>query len=344
MTQFRQLSPPNSDDEMASCDSDDDSGNFTISIRRLKIYNNALNCIHGEKSQNFDQKFVDRQLSRHLCEIDTRCESHMGSDHGCCVRSGPFSIFKIAPPSAAVTPRNSVTEIIESSSLPDTPTSLLRSSQGQLDEHAFLDSSTNITEEFLGSFWPRMLVENDDNFCLKQPAYVSWLASKVHVSINLIAPQFLSELMHTSVDFDKWLKFLPVCPQEGQALYLLLMALNKCTQEVIQATLDWIKEQKTITYLAYPLLALSLSNSADIALLFHCHDLLTNSELEDLFQYELISTLKINAIQLILQQWNNLMLDQICQCQDTTYTEMQLKFWEMQLQSNEDFYRDICLT
>lgn len=161
--------------------------------------------------------------------------------------------------------------------------------------------------------------------------------------VHALQPDFLEELMVGSVDSSKWLKELPQFSPECQALYLLMLTMVETENKLADFVLDWMMSQRQISYVSFPLIANLLNHSNKIAFLFHCHELLSEATLQDLFQYELTSMLKVNTVRLILQHWSNLMMEQICQCRDTTHAEMQLKFWEMQLQCNEEFYRDICL-
>lgn len=354
MTQFRQISPPNSDDEDSDkkdaahddgeSDEDRDEKNdsskkntFTISVRRLKIYDNALDCVHGQTDKNFDQRFVDQQLGQLLTKLES--SSQVAGDD----RSGPFCVFKVDSfkkrndSKKPVISRTSHETHNELSSLPNTPIS---------ETNSFLAmrlSTAEATSKFLSHHWPNLLLANDTNFCLQQPAYVKWLTTHIGSMGHLLHPDFLEELMNGSVDSSKWLSMIPHFSMECQALYLVLLVMAEREKDMVDFVSRWVLSQTQVSYLSFPLIAHSLKSCNKIAFLFHCHELLADATLQDLFQYELTSMLKINTVRLILQYWSNLMMDQICQCQDTTNSEMQLKFWEMQLQCNEEFYRDICL-
>ncbi|SCU84054.1 LAME_0C08020g1_1 [Lachancea meyersii CBS 8951] len=368
MTQFRELSPPNSEDESAendeinskiydtefqeldrarsssssneSCETDEKPTSFTISVRRLKLYENALDCVHGKTYKEYGQKHVNKQLSELLTTLEEKSRKCGCSD------CGPFHVFKAsAPPTRefpkpaklASTPlhsQKSDSGCSISSSLPNTPLSQSSSTRTSISEG---------TSKFLANHWPLMLQNNHSNFCLQQPAYVDWLTGRVENVIHSINPELLEELMHQKLNASKWLPVVPQFSMECQTMYLLLIVLADISNNYVDYISRWILAQTSIPYLSFPLVTYALSHNTSITFLIHCHELLSEAGLQDLFQYDLTSMLKINTVRLILQHWNNVMMDQICECRDTTHAEMQLKFWELQLQCNEEFYRDICL-
>ncbi|SCU81223.1 LAFA_0C03422g1_1 [Lachancea sp. 'fantastica'] len=370
-THFRELSPPNSDDEGTGRDDDkiydselqnwdnnnnnnnnninndnSDSGedekttSFTISVRRLKLYENALDCVHGKKTKDYSQKFVNQQLSELLTALEE--QSRNGEYSG----SGPFHVFKQESPEQSRSLKQASTSFHSSSSksdnassvsatLPDTPISQASSSARS--------STTDGTTKFLACQWPLLLQSNQSNFCLQQPAYVDWLTARVENVINLADPEFLEEVMQQRLQPSKWLPLIPQFSMEIQTLYLVLIILADDSNQYVDYLSRWIQSQTKVSYLSFPLVAYTLSHNTNITFLIHCHELLSEAGLQDLFQYDLTAMLKINTVRLILQHWSNVMMDQICECTDTTHAEMQLKFWELQLQCNEEFYRDICL-
>ncbi|SCU99411.1 LANO_0F01750g1_1 [Lachancea nothofagi CBS 11611] len=362
MTQFRQLSPPNSDDESVdrnegfivsencqtgTCNdvvgnnenNEDKSTSFTISVRRLKIYDNVLECVHGKENKKYGQKYVNEQLSALLSKLEDDSLSPKKT------HSGPFGVFKSCPcalpssmnakpDSAPLLRRKSDSVYSLPSSLPDTPISQSASAR---------PSTTDVTIEFLACRWPNLLLANGSNFCLQQTAYVKWLTPRIRNMVHSLNPEFLEEVMQNNLQASKWLPIIPQFSMECQALYLLLIVMADTKQDYVDYISRWVQAQTKVSYLAFPLIAYSLNLNTNITFLIHCHELLSEAGLQDLYQYDLTSMLKINTVRLILQHWSNLMMDQICQCKDTTHAEMQLKFWELQLQCNEEFYRDICL-
>ncbi|CEP64799.1 Thi2p LALA0_S13e03268g [Lachancea lanzarotensis] len=362
-TKFRELSPANSDDESTGKDiaqdsdrvddtelqdwdrNDSDGGDekratsFTISVRRLKLYENALDCVHGKKIKDYSQRHVNQQLSELLTALEER------SRNGECCGSGPFHVFKqlTSESSLAIKHVSPSLQAFKSEPtccgpavLPDTPISQSSSSSAR-------PSTADETSTFLVCQWPLLLQSNQSNFCIQQPAYVEWLTSCIESGISSADPEFLEELMQQRLQPSKWLPLIPQFSMEMQTMYLVLMVLEDASNQYVDYLSRWIQSQTKISYLSFPLLAYTLSHNTSITFLIHCHELLSEAGLQDLFQYDLTAMLKINTVRLILQHWSNVMMDQICECKDTTHAEMQLKFWELQLQCNEEFYRDICL-
>ncbi|SCU77910.1 LADA_0A02828g1_1 [Lachancea dasiensis] len=375
MTQFRQMSPPNSGDEddgvirnddglgveVKSTDpaalendggalgayenneerSHDQGSSFTISVRRLKIYQNALDCVHRKNDGHldFDQGFVNDRLSSLLTCLEE------GRESSPICRSGPFGLFTVKlEDSTSMKKHKAVAEPLKrrksesvfswASGLPDTPLSQNSTAR---------PSTTDTADQFLAYHWPNLLLNNNGNFCLQQAGYVKWLTGHVRELVSTLNPGFMEEIMYDKLQASHWLRIIPQFSTECQALYLLLIVMVDKKQDFMHYVSRWVQSQTKATYLSFPLIAHTLNRDTNITNLIHCHELLSEAGLQDLYQYDMTSMLKINTVRLILQHWSNVMMDQICQCKETTHAEMQLKFWELQLQCNEEFYRDICL-
>lgn len=348
MTQFRNLSPPNSDEE-----NEQDQSSFTISVRRLKIYDNALNCIHGKKCKRYDQKYIEAQLEHHLNRLEGKCE--LESE-----KSGPFGYFKVSKPERKnsgpyETPRSSICEQASVStqenlhvSLPDTPESLLKLTG---DDFMELLRGNKIVSRFMAKHWNHLIWTNSGNFCLRQPHYVTWLTSYMNDYLNNLRPEdeslrMICSIVEGTLDLDKCLSALSWMENnDGKTVYLLLLLL--LTQEktkLYNVIVGWIEKLKPEgnLYLAYPLISYALNTLPAVALSQVCYSLLNTMKSSiDLFQEELTLALKIQMTRLLVQHWNDTMIENVCQGQDNSHAVGQVKFWELQLQCNLELYRDI---
>ena len=94
MTHFRQLSPPTSDCEDNAQEVSKDTAlpsdnTFTISVRRLKIYNNAVASVFGSTAnRNYNQKHIDKKLDKLLNMV----EKDISIISPNCSRHGPYSV------------------------------------------------------------------------------------------------------------------------------------------------------------------------------------------------------------------------------------------------------------
>lgn len=77
-----------------SANNDDQS--FTISVRRFQVYNNEVRSVFGSKSNRcFDQKIIDKRLTRLLNSLESTIECNYTSTN-IDYRQGPFSAFHIS--------------------------------------------------------------------------------------------------------------------------------------------------------------------------------------------------------------------------------------------------------
>ncbi|SCU96877.1 LAMI_0F08064g1_1 [Lachancea mirantina] len=370
MTHFRQVSPPNSDNECEAhegAQEDLESPTFTISVRRLKIYDQAIPAVHGCRDKNFDVDHVHRRLDTFLDKIERSSASHSGDIRWSGFSSGPFDVFRsetmrIVSKRRKIGCRNEIDPQLDAcaagppevplagwdekalhSSLPATPSSLEQSELIPTGPSDFPGTTRDLAREFCKYHWQNLLLENGHNFCIRQPDFVGWLTTRAQRYVRSLSDDLLQEIFGRQTKKDRWTVVVEEPSSQFQDFQIMLLFMASASAASSAHVVSWLCKQSQVTYAAFPLIAHALASGCDLSVLFHCHELLTNANIEDIFQYDLGAILKINAERLILQYWNNLMTDQMSGHQDTSLTELQLKYWEVQLQYNEEFYREVCL-
>nr|CAI6406680.1 ADM_HP1_G0004150.mRNA.1.CDS.1 [Saccharomyces cerevisiae] len=104
----------------------------------------------------------------------------------------------------------------------------------------------------------------------------------------------------------------------------------------------WFLQQKLLRFSMYPLVNFIINNTQDLDVLYHCNGLLGNADLfEDPYQDELTSELHVLVTERLVNSWKDTILQQLCSCQDTTLSCSQLRYWQLQLKCNQQFYKDV---
>lgn len=99
-----------------------------------------------------------------------------------------------------------------------------------------------------------------------------------------------------------------------------------------------------VNYSMYPLINFIIRNTESIDILYHCNRLLaTNGILQDTYQDELTYELHVLVSDKLVTKWKDRVFEQLCSCEDTSHSCSQLKYWELRLKCNEQFYNDVYL-
>lgn len=355
---------------------------FTISVRRLKIYDNAVQSVFGDYKL-FDQKIIDKRLHRFLDLLDDDIQRNHKLDY----RRGPFSIINCSSlksysfkskPDEFESYLNSTTEdhnfkiLVDASSdadqhigsnidnneinnIPDREATL------PLCDLNYPDMLTDLTPKSMESVPMDSIVESKiytalwlnckDNMILSREEYAGWFISHMKKTVSWKFAKVIEQIIDnndsrytqnwTSVILKVWDNI------DAQTIALtLLVVLNgfNNSQQFYQTLKKWFLKQEQIRYSMYPLINFIARNSNSCEMLYHCNQLLnSNKRFDDAYQDELTFELHVLVSRNLVEKWKDRVLQQLFTSQDTTDSCSQLKYWELQFASNEQFYKDVYL-
>lgn len=343
LTQYKSLSPPTSDGEekekvkveevgeeggMAQRTEPPDS--FTISVRRLRIYDNAVHSVYGPPGdRHYGQKYVNNVLNGLL----DRLEEDENKDDSCCVdkRRGPFGKF-------------SVNCGLRDIPIPS-PVSRHTSESRDLKKRKLL-----IDELVDNKIYALLWLNTHKNMILSRIEYCTWFLDHMKCTLPCSFGEFLEKIIDDANPFNisHWVQSIrgqwQTNPDWQAIAFTMLTVVHGYTcPELSQELEDWIQKRTFLQYSMYPLLNFIVRNTSRLAVLYHCNQLLSNNQenLQEVYQAKLTHELQVIVTERLVSKWKDRILEQLCACQDTTQSCSQLKFWELQLKHNEQFYRDI---
>lgn len=353
LTQFRALSPPSSDHD----DDDEEDENvedkchmklpaestsvsklnddsFTISIRRLKIYDNAVDSVYGKGSQrNYAQKCVNKTLSAFL---DTLEEDDRKED-SCCIdaRQGPFSKF-------------SFNCLSKSMNLPSP-----NNHHNHLDSESSKNKKLYIENLVESKIYNLLWLNIHGNMILSRVGYCAWFLNYIKRTLPYKFATVLQEIIDDANPFNisSWIKTIKTKwsnnPDWQTIAFTILTVVHGYTcPELVRELETWFLTQSILKYSMFPLINFIVRNSTSLTVLYHCNELLNNNNenSQELHEDEITYELYVFVTEKLVIHWKDKILEQLCACQDTTHSCSQLKFWELQLKYNENFYNDVYST
>ncbi|AJP83379.1 BAK_1a_G0004230.mRNA.1.CDS.1 [Saccharomyces cerevisiae] len=342
MTHFRQLSPPTSDCEdsvhEASKETTPPNDNtFTISVRRLKIYNNAVASVFGSMTnRDYTQKRIDKKLD----ELLNMVENDISVVNLNCSKHGPYSVFRANP--AAVT--SALTDQLPSpghsmSSAEETTTAALSSPP---------EDSTSLIDIIQGKIFGILWFNCYGNMILNRQEYTTWFINKMRNSLTTEFIRFLGKIIDdpdinmASCLFKECIARWSCVDWQSIAITMLVIIHGYTCPNLTKLLRVWFLQQKLLRFSMYPLVNFIINNTQDLDVLYHCNGLLGNADLfEDPYQDELTSELHVLVTERLVNSWKDTILQQLCSCQDTTLSCSQLRYWQLQLKCNQQFYKDV---
>lgn len=361
LTQYRALSPPNSDCESdaasetvaatvkqelgvsldeeslpegrkrkRACAANDDS--FTISIRRLKIYDNAVASVYGgPENRQYDQKHVNKVLT----ELLDKLEPNEGKS-SCCVegRQGPFGKFSVS---------------CEFKGL-NIPSPNNRHQHGLETVKESNRKEAYIENLVQNRIYTLLWLNTHGNMILSRPEYCTWFLAYMKRTLPYAFAQVLEKIIDDSNPFNiaSWIEKIKSKWQNNpdwQAIaFTILTVVHGYTCPELAPELEtWFQTQKSVSYSMFPLVNFIVRNTRELSVLHHCYALLDNNDenVQETYRAELTYELHVLVAGNLVNRWRDRILEQLCSCEDTTVACSQLKFWELQLKYNEKFYRDV---
>ena len=332
-----QLSPPNSDgveDEEQFKKSNNvqvkKSSTFTISVRRLKIYNNAVESVYGSNCNDYGQKKVNSKLNELLGNLDASMENMKKTN-----KSKSFFILKQGPFNAF--------PVIKEDELPDTPHSL-----NDLDVDINLATISNEiltkqeqslvslfdNEECADLTWiERVLWLNcQENMILKREEYSQWFLNYLQTAFSNKFIKMLTKLIDMTESLQYWLDAIINQWQNNSdwqavafTILVVLHGYDSCPQLTTELE-NWFMRLNKVNYSMYPLINFIIRNTESIDILYHCNRLLaTNGILQDTYQDELTYELHVLVSDKLVTKWKDRVFEQLCSCEDTSHSCSQLK-------------------
>lgn len=336
LTQYRSLSPPTSDGEneehvtkAQKADTSSDPDSFTISVRRLRIYDNAVRSVYGPtKDRHYGQKLVNNVLSGLLDRLEDDTESD-----SCCIdkRRGPFGKF-------------SVSCGVKETQIPS-PNNRHTSEERDSKKRKLLIDAL-VENKIYTLLW----LNTHKNMILSRLEYCTWFLNYMKNTLPCAFGEFLEKIIDDANPFNisHWIHSIRSRwhnnPDWQAIAFTILTVVHGYTcPELSQELGAWIQKQSYLQYSMFPLMNFIVRNSTCLSVLHHCNQLLCNNNdsLQEVYQAELTHELQVLVTERLVCRWRDRILEQLCACQDTSESCSQLKFWELQLKYNEQFYRDI---
>ncbi|CAI4055922.1 hypothetical protein SKDZ_02G3460 [Saccharomyces kudriavzevii ZP591] len=346
MTHFRQLSPPTSDCEDSTQASDREAGlpndnTFTISVRRLKIYNNAVASVFGSTAnRNYNQKHIDKKLDQLLSMV----EKDISIVNPNCSKHGPYSVFKANPAATATTSTTTLTDPLPSpghsmSSADENTANILSSPP---------EGGTSLIDIIQGKIFGILWFNCYGNMIMNRQEYTTWFINKTRSSLTTEFVRFLGKIIDdpdinmASCLFNECIARWNCVDWQSIAITMLVIIHGYTCPNLTKLLRMWFLQQKSLKFSMYPLVNFIINNTQDMDVLYHCNELLGDADLfEDPYQDELTSELHVLVTERLVNSWKDRILQQLCSCQDTTLSCSQLRYWQLQLKCNEQFYKDV---
>ncbi|AET38009.1 Thi2p Ecym_2263 [Eremothecium cymbalariae DBVPG len=319
---------------------------FTISVRRLKVYDNAVRVIHGTP-RRFDARYVEEQLERNLKKLDA---GHIG-------QAGPYSAiwferFKGRVDKGRVRSMGSVggkDGSVGGRGAGCTGTSC-DSCGRQVGEQVGKED-----RQLLAAFFPEhwnMLISKFNNTVLQNTEYVKWLSGHVQslAANEMELPrELLRELMSTrNIDIRKWLQRVEMRSTEIRSVCYLLLMLKTDAPELNTKVRNWLVSCGRLPFSAYPLIVGVLTSihsynydDASIEALINCENLVDCVGSTDVLQGQFTCSIKSDICRNMVAFCSGQLLEAYARAApDVAGIEMQLKYWEFQLKQIEQVYND----
>ncbi|CAI4060334.1 hypothetical protein SUVZ_04G4490 [Saccharomyces uvarum] len=346
MTHFRQLSPPTSDSEETTQEPSKNivhpnENTFTISVRRLKIYNNAVASVFGSlANRNYNQKHIDKKLDQLLDMV----ESDMSIANPNCAKHGPYSVFKANPD----TPTTTVTTITLTDPLPSPGHSMSSADEATANILSSPEDTTSLLDIIQGKIFGILWFNCYGNMILNRQEYTTWFINKMRNSLTTEFVRFLGKIIDdpdinmASCLFRECIARWDCVDWQSIAITMLVIIHGYTCPNLTKLLRVWFLQQLSLKFSMYPLINFIINNTQDLDVLYHCNELLGNADLfEDPYQDELTSELHVLVTERLVNNWKDKILQQLCSCQDTTLSCSQLRYWQLQLKCNEQFYKDV---
>lgn len=105
---------------------------------------------------------------------------------------------------------------------------------------------------------------------------------------------------------------------------------------------QWLLKQDSLRYSMYAIINFIINNTESCEIFNHCHYLITTFlESEDPYQDELTFELDSMITDKLIGKWKDRISLQLSLNEDITESTPQLKYWELQSQCNERFYKEV---
>lgn len=288
-----------------------DSESFTVSLRRSKVYNNALPCIHGDE-KNHDSKFVDQQLNYYLKQLKSEYV-HLDS---------PFHVLSFDERAD-----NSYDPMILKLLFP-----------------VFNVEEDDILRVFFSEYWKNLLKNHTGSF-IRDKNYtmliLDFIKDKFH-DFSLLR-FLLLDIKSNSVDMGYWLNEINSIQLGYRGIFYFLLSLFSKSSEFYEKIAWWFLERNSINIIDYSLIEIILHQiptSADF--LVHCITLIDNVTDELPLQIEqLILQLKIRVCTNLVHYWDQKFIDgRTIHC-GSDHSELQVKYWTRKFTCYKQLFNDI---
>lgn len=274
-------------------ESKNESGSFTVSVRRLKIYNNAVESVYGRVGKrNYSQRHVNYVLDRMLnhLEIASPCKE---------AREGPFTFFNVKLDSKKY----------DKSPLASESLSLLPTARTSVYLNHWID--TDLT----ALFW----LQRQDPI-LSSDKFRNWYLDYIRRTVSVEFCQSIQESLTPA--------FLKTYfPQWFSIALTIMIASQGYTIELKLELETWVLEQKALQAFMLPAISMAVVYSQSYQILCHCNNLLGGCS-----QWPEAHLLELHATSKLVDQWEDKIMQELCGCQDASQSCSQLKFWQAQLE------------
>ena len=346
---FKKMTNYKNDTDSVDCESNDNR-NFTISIRRFKIYNNAVDSVFGRRTQrNYYKINVERTLDRLLGNLEASLLK--GEVSGA---QGPFTAFR----NQNISRVNTIDidkRYCEDDKLNCNNTALIVKLTQQ-NEHinSFVD---NILSEVI---W----LNSKRNMLLYNLNFSSWFSqyAKEVIYANYELLKILHNVIEYSVErtmsFVSEMEHMP-CINDIHSKTMLFTVLaikfhknSKITNILLTKFEGWIIHINEISIAMYPMINFIVGYSNNLKVMYHSYMLLNEilldfkfkenklASIESLWQTGLGTKLLLLITKKLTQIWTDKLLQQICTEEDSTNAYSQMNLWQSELQINEKIYEE----
>ncbi|GAV56375.1 hypothetical protein ZYGR_0BB01520 [Zygosaccharomyces rouxii] len=274
-------------------ESKSDSGSFTVSVRRLKIYNNAVESVYGRVGKrNYSQRHVNYVLDRMLNHLEVA-----GPDKE--AKEGPFTFFGASMDS------NKYGKL----PLPPKPFSLLPNVKTSM----YLDHW--VDQDLTALLW---LQQQDP--VLSNDQFRQWYLDHIRQTVSIEFCQSIQESFTPTF-------FKAYFPQWFPIALTIMIASQGYTMELESELETWVLGQKSLQAFMLPTVSMAVAYSHSYQVLCHCNNLLSGCS-----QFPEARLLELHSASKLVDQWEDKIMQQLCGCQDASQSCSQLKFWQAQLE------------
>ncbi|GAV51493.1 hypothetical protein ZYGR_0AD06760 [Zygosaccharomyces rouxii] len=276
-----------------SGDNKNDGGSFTVSVRRLKIYNNAVASVYGRiGNRNYNQRHVNQVLDRMLNHLEAAGPRREAKE-------GPFTFF-----GASLNSKKDIHLPSPLEPLPLSPTT-------KTSEYV----SHWIDQELTALLWLQQQDPVLSNYQFRQ-----WYLEHIRQTVSIEFCQSIQESFTPSFLKTYFPQWFPIA-------LTILIASQGYTMELESELEAWVLEQKTLQMFMLPAVSMAAFRSQSYPILCHCNNLLSGCS-----QWPEAQLLELYVTSKLVDQWEDKIMQQLCGCQDASQSCSQLKFWQAQLE------------